>query len=103
MESIFSTQNLHTFLRRKYLRPPSRGPPGPRPGRGPDDVGAAATGGAGAGVSAGASAVAWGLCVSSAMLLLQKKFRASSFRFRCDCLELETGNLETALCRCRRR
>src|SRR5882724_3784059 len=32
MASIFSTQNLQTFLRRKYLRPPSR-PPGP-PGRG---------------------------------------------------------------------
>src|SRR5690348_17118197 len=35
MSSIFSTQNLHTFLRRKNLRPPpppSRGPPGPRPG-----------------------------------------------------------------------
>src|SRR5271166_2645002 len=34
MPSIFSTQNLHTFLRRKNFRPPSRGPPGP-PGRGP--------------------------------------------------------------------
>src|SRR5215469_2275769 len=36
MTSIFSTQNLQTFLRRKYLRPPgppSRPPPGP-PGRG---------------------------------------------------------------------
>src|SRR5277367_2409669 len=35
MASIFSTQNLQTFLRRKYLRPPappSRPPPGP-PGR----------------------------------------------------------------------
>src|SRR5579864_819072 len=35
MSSIFSTQNLQTFLRRKNLRPPgppSRGgPPGPRP------------------------------------------------------------------------
>src|SRR5579863_6713698 len=33
--SIFSTQNLQTFLRRKYFRPPgppSRPPPGP-PGR----------------------------------------------------------------------
>src|SRR6266852_6989687 len=35
MDSIFSTQNLQTFLRRKYLRPPSREPPGPPPGRGP--------------------------------------------------------------------
>src|SRR5215472_11004493 len=37
MTSIFSTQNLQTFLRRKYLRPPgppSRPPPGPPPGRG---------------------------------------------------------------------
>src|SRR5208337_595839 len=34
MPSIFSTQNLQTFLRRKNLRPPSRGPPGPPPGRG---------------------------------------------------------------------
>src|SRR5208337_1627155 len=33
--SIFSTQNLQTFLRRKNLRPPSRGPPGPPAGRGP--------------------------------------------------------------------
>src|SRR5271165_1526808 len=36
MPSIFSTQNLQTFLRRKNLRPPSRGPaPGPEPGRPP--------------------------------------------------------------------
>src|ERR1700744_1436889 len=35
MESIFSTQNLQTFFRRKTLRPPGPpdppGPPGPRP------------------------------------------------------------------------
>src|SRR5690242_15797514 len=35
MSSIFSTQNLQTFLRRKNLRPPAPpsrgGPPGPRP------------------------------------------------------------------------
>src|ERR1700730_9707947 len=39
MFSIFSTQNLQTFLRRKNLRPPSRGgPPGPErlPNRGPE-------------------------------------------------------------------
>src|SRR5271163_918275 len=39
MASIFSVQNLQTFLRRKNLRPPPPGPPGPegRPpaGRGP--------------------------------------------------------------------
>src|SRR5271165_5264930 len=35
MPSIFSTQNLQTFLRRKNFRPPSRGPPGPAPGRPP--------------------------------------------------------------------
>src|ERR1044071_6758906 len=37
MSSIFSTQNLQTFLRRKNLRPPSR-PPGPRSGRGPSGL-----------------------------------------------------------------
>src|SRR5271169_1769366 len=37
MPSIFSTQNLQTFLRRKNLRPPPPppGPPGPPPGRAP--------------------------------------------------------------------
>src|SRR5260221_13863589 len=34
MASIFSTQNLKSFLRRKYFRPPSRPPPGRGP-RGP--------------------------------------------------------------------
>src|SRR5580698_9167673 len=45
MSAIFSVQNLQTFLRRKNLRPPSRGgPPGPeRPpppnrGRSPDGL-----------------------------------------------------------------
>ena len=39
MPSIFSTQNLQTFLRRKNLRPPSRGPPpGPRPDVRRDEV-----------------------------------------------------------------
>ena len=47
MESIFSTQNLQTFLRRKNLRPAAGppGPPGPRPpgrrsppGRSPRDA-----------------------------------------------------------------
>src|SRR5947209_3446989 len=33
MESIFSTQNLQTFLRRKNLRPPSRPPEPPGPPR----------------------------------------------------------------------
>src|SRR6266498_742533 len=58
MASIFSVQNLHTFLRRKYFRPPgppSRPPPGPeRGGRRSLDCPSLA-----------------GL-VSSAMLLLQK-------------------------------
>src|SRR5271156_6026799 len=36
--SIFSVQNLQTFLRRKNLRPPPPGPPGPA-GRGPDGRG----------------------------------------------------------------
>src|SRR5271170_361594 len=46
MASIFSVQNLQTFLRRKNLRPP--GPPGPpvrgAPERGPDDDGAPPSG-----------------------------------------------------------
>src|SRR5713101_5115264 len=63
MASIFSVQNLHTFLRRKNLRPPSRGPPGPpaeRKGRRspPPPL-------------AGASPDGVGL-VSSAMMLLEK-------------------------------
>src|SRR5580700_3846556 len=76
MSSIFSVQNLQTFLRRKNFRPPppSRGgPPGPRPpppnrgrsppGRGPSERG----------LSAGAAACC-GALVSSAitLALLQK-------------------------------
>src|SRR5580704_2712244 len=66
MFSIFSTQNLQTFLRRKYLRPPSRGPPGPPPGRGPREGGRWLC----PSVAVGASAVAAGAFVSSAMMLL---------------------------------
>src|SRR5208337_2770575 len=79
MPSIFSTQNLQTFLRRKNLRPPSRGPaPGPAPGRPP---GRGPRGppsrGPPSGRAAGASMVATpvsGAAVfvdSSAMILLQ--------------------------------
>src|ERR1700691_6214395 len=42
MASIFSTQNLQTFLRRKNLRPPPPGPLGRPPGGrppGPEDPG----------------------------------------------------------------
>jgi hypothetical protein len=42
MESIFSTQNLQTFLRRKNLRPPPPGPLGRPPGGrppGPEEEG----------------------------------------------------------------
>src|SRR5579863_6074998 len=41
MSAIFSVQNLQTFLRRKNLRPPSRGgPPGPeRPPPPPPNLG----------------------------------------------------------------
>src|SRR4029077_9555414 len=62
MFSIFSTQNLQTFLRRKYLRPPSRGPPGPPPGRGPREGGRWLCPSDAAGAS--------GALVSSAMMLL---------------------------------
>src|SRR5947207_16013724 len=69
MDWIFSTQNLHTFLRRKYFLPPSRGP---RDGRGPDPELGAAEGGAGGGDDAAAvpSPVACAL-VSSAIMLLK--------------------------------
>src|SRR5271165_354414 len=84
MPSIFSTQNLQTFLRRKNLRPPSRGPaPGPEPGRppgrgprGPPSRGPPSRGPP-SGRSVGASVVATpvsGAAVlidSSAMILLQ--------------------------------
>ncbi len=46
MLSIFSVQNLQTFLRRKNLRPPSRPlPPGrpPPPWRGPEETGTGGT------------------------------------------------------------
>src|SRR5690242_6187583 len=71
MSSIFSTQNLHTFLRRKNLRPPpSRGgPPGPRPpppnrGRSPPDRGPSLERGRSLGADCSAA------FVSSAIILL---------------------------------
>src|SRR4030088_121997 len=67
MFSIFSTQNLQTFLRRKNLRPPSRGgrrgperPPKRDGGRSPPERGPS---------PAGRSPVD-GVLVSSAMILL---------------------------------
>src|ERR1700693_5086236 len=73
MLSIFSVQNLQTFLRRKNLRPPSRPePPGRPPGRGPPcgrgpegRVVGAPSDGADAGLSGAAS-----LVFSSAITLL---------------------------------
>src|SRR5215472_13472092 len=68
MASIFSVQNLHTFLRRKYLRPPgppSRGPPGP-----PDRGGRRSE----LGACPSVAVVVVGV-VSSAMLLLQNSTR----------------------------
>src|SRR5579864_9594813 len=75
MSSIFSTQNLQTFLRRKNLRPPppSRGgPPGPRPpppnrGRSPPGLPPSLRGG----LSLGAACS--GAFVSSAITLLFKR------------------------------
>src|SRR5579864_8628322 len=73
MSSIFSTQNLQTFLRRKNLRPPppSRGgPPGPRPpppnrGRSPPGLPPSLRG-----LSVGADCCS-GAFVSSAITLLR--------------------------------
>src|SRR5215471_3745885 len=71
MSSIFSTQNLQTFLRRKNLRPPgppSRGPPGPRPppnrGRSPPGLPPSLRGGL------SLDAACSGAFVSSAIFLL---------------------------------
>src|SRR5271157_6031628 len=85
MFSIFSVQNLQTFLRRKNLRPPppSRGgPPGPRPpppkrgrsppGRSPPGRGPELRGVSGAAACSGAF-------VSSAITLL-KILESLSFR-----------------------
>src|SRR5260370_9663577 len=70
MFSIFSTQNLQTFLRRKNLRPPSRGgPPGPErlPNRGPER-GPSWRGPSDRGLSLGADASTAGAFVSSVIL-----------------------------------
>src|ERR1700732_2598474 len=77
MSSIFSTQTLQTFLRRKNLRPPppSRGgPPGPRPpppNRGRSPVGRSPLG---RGLSLGADCSA--AFVSSAIILLKSLLSA---------------------------
>src|ERR1035438_1591377 len=73
MSSIFSTQNLQTFLRRKNLRPPppSRGgPPGPRPPPPPPNRGRSPLGRSPLerGLSLGADCS--GAFVSSAIVLL---------------------------------
>src|SRR5271170_252210 len=74
MSSIFSTQNLHTFLRRKNFRPPSRGgPPGPRPPPPPPNRGRSPLGRSplGRGLSLGADCS--GALVSSAIFLLKPR------------------------------
>src|SRR5579883_3131269 len=84
MASIFSTQNLQTFLRRKNLRPPSRPvPPGPAaglpPGRGPRGApsrAALSARPAGASTVAVPLAAAAVLLTSSAMFLLHGLLRA---------------------------
>src|SRR5688500_16400689 len=78
MASIFSTQNLHTFLRRKNLRPPSRPPPppgprrGPAPGLGPALAVRASPPTAGVLASAATGAVVCSVFLSSAISLLRK-------------------------------
>src|ERR1700690_4350299 len=108
MASIFSVQNLHTFLRRKNLRPPppppSRGPPGPLERKGrrspPPPLGA---GRSLAPVLAGASPEGVGL-VSPAMMLLRKS--KSSWVVRPWSLRrasLAQGRLSAAVQRLRHR
>src|SRR4029077_5695153 len=77
MSSIFSTQNLQTFLRRKNLRPPSRGgpPPGRPPKRGRSPPGRSPRGPSGRCPSRGASPAGrsptvFSVLVSSAIILL---------------------------------
>src|SRR5579859_3809334 len=77
MSSIFSTQNLQTFLRRKNLRPPppSRGgPPGPRPPPPPPNRGRSPPGRSPLerGLSLGADCSA--AFVSSAIILLENQW-----------------------------
>src|ERR1700722_6980377 len=77
MLSIFSTQNLQTFLRRKNLRPPSRGgPPGPRPpppppNRGRSPLGRSPLGRSPLGRGRSLGADCSGAFVSSAISLLE--------------------------------
>src|ERR1700719_3086476 len=89
MSSIFSTQNLHTFLRRKNLRPPppSRGgPPGPRPpppnrGRSPPGRSPLGRSPLDRGLSLGADCSA--AFVSSAIILLLVRSRSKRHRMTC--------------------
>src|ERR1700736_158243 len=79
MSSIFSTQNLHTFLRRKNFRPPPPshgGPPGPRPPPPPPNRGRSPLGRSplGRGLSLGADCS--GAFVSSAIILLESLLSA---------------------------
>src|ERR1700685_4322994 len=74
MSAIFSVQNLQTFLRRKNLRPPSRGgppgperpPPPPPPKRGRSPPGRSPEG------RDGRSATGDAALVSSVIMLLRK-------------------------------
>src|ERR1700683_1768473 len=82
MSSIFSTQNLQTFFRRKNLRPPppSRGgPPGPRPPPPPPNRGRSPPGRSplGRGLSLGADCS--GAFVSSAIFLLESLMLSKLF------------------------
>src|SRR5581483_11745907 len=105
MASIFSTQNLQTFLRRKYFRPPSRGPPGP-PGRGPRDGRSPreSAGRASVRVSpAGASAAGAVVLVSSAINLLNNLSRRCHAKGGTGVLARTTPNRPFRRCRCRSR
>src|SRR5260370_14972901 len=78
MSSIFSTKTLQTFLRRKNLRPPSRGgPPGPErlPNRGPER-GPSWRGPSDRGLSLGADASAAGAGAFVSSVILAPSFLA---------------------------
>src|SRR5882672_12480656 len=87
MSAIFSVQDLQTFLRRKNLRPPSRGgPPGPDrpppPNRGRSPEGRISRGPS----PAGRSGRSVGALVSSVIMLLNQwpvvSGQSNRFRFR---------------------
>src|ERR1700733_12309376 len=97
MASIFSTQNLQTFLRRKNLRPPPPGPLGRPPGGrppGPEDPGPEPSGRAVLG--------ALGVLISSAIILLSFQQNKILLSAGCFCCRRRGSGLDRSRRSCRR-